>query len=85
MYRRSTEIKLFVDITSVPEIRSHSIGDELVVGGNVALAEFEQILKNVSKTNGFEYCKYLADHIDKIANVPIRNVRENQFDISDFD
>lgn len=67
-------MKLFIDITSVPELRSHSIGDEFVIGANVALAEFEQLLKNVSQTNGFEYCKYLAEHIGKIANVPIRNV-----------
>lgn len=59
----------------MPELRSHSIeGDEFVVGANVALAEFEHLLKNVSRTNGFEYCKYLADHVEKMANVPVRNV-----------
>lgn len=50
VYRRSKELKSFIDITSVPELRSHSIiDDELVVGANVTLAEFEQLLKTVSK------------------------------------
>lgn len=74
VYRRNENIKLFIDITGVELLRSHTIGAELTLGGNVSLTEAMDIFTNVSIEPGFEYCKYLVDHIDLIANVPVRNV-----------
>lgn len=66
---------MFIDVTGVEALRSHSIGTaELVLGGNVSLTEAMEILTNASKNHGFEYCKHLVHHIDLIANVPVRNV-----------
>lgn len=56
------------------ELRSHSLGNELVIGANVNLTETMDILTKASTTTGFEYCKHLVKHIDLIANVPVRNV-----------
>lgn len=75
VYRRSEDLALFIDINDVEELRSHSLGDELVIGGNVNLTETMDILTKASATPGFEYCKHLVKHIDLIANVPVRNVR----------
>lgn len=59
---------------SVPELRSHRIGQDLVIGANVTLSEIIDILNKASETVGFEYCKRLATHVGKIANVAVRNV-----------
>lgn len=75
VYRRKSNLKIFIDIMSIPELRSHSIGAELVIGANVTLNEMIDILNKASRTTGYEYCKRLATHIEKIANVPVRNVR----------
>lgn len=74
VYRRNENLKVFIDITGVEELRTHVIGSELVLGGNVTLTETMEILTNASTQPGFEYCKHLVDHIDLIANVPVRNV-----------
>lgn len=75
VYRRSEDLVMFIDINDVDELRSHSLGDELVIGANVNLTETMDILTKAAATPGFEYCKHLVKHIDLIANVPVRNVR----------
>lgn len=75
MYRRNENLKYFIDISGVEDLRSHSISaSELVLGANVSLTETMEILTKASNQIGFEYCKHLVDHIDLIANVPVRNV-----------
>lgn len=75
VYRRNENLKIFIDITGIEALRSHSIdSSELILGGNVSLTETMEILTDASKQHGFEYCKHLVDHIDLIANVPVRNV-----------
>ncbi|XP_058831229.1 uncharacterized protein LOC131689891 [Topomyia yanbarensis] len=74
VYRRSEKLQVFIDINSVDELHSYSLGDELIVGGNVSLTEFMAILLDAANKNiNFSYCKELAKHIDLIANVPVRN------------
>lgn len=76
VYRRSPNIEVFMDVTSVPELHSSSIGTNNVqIGANVSLNETIKILISAANTNSnFEYCRVMATHIDKIANVPVRNV-----------
>ncbi|KAJ6644053.1 Xanthine dehydrogenase [Pseudolycoriella hygida] len=73
VYRRSEDLQVFIDINDVDELRSHSMGNELVIGANVNLTETMDILSKASATYGLEYCKHLVKHIDLIANVPVRN------------
>ncbi len=65
---------MFIDVSGVEKLRSYSIGSEIVLGGNVSLTETMDILTNASNKSGFEYTKHLSQHIDLIANVPVRNV-----------
>lgn len=74
VYRRNENLTLFIDITGVETLRSHAIGSELILGANVSLTETMEILTKASIKPGFEYCKHLVNHIDLIANVPVRNV-----------
>lgn len=74
VYRRSEHLQVFIDVNSVDELHDHSLGNELVVGGNVSLTEFMEILTDAANKNDkFKYCKELVKHIDLIANVPVRN------------
>ena len=75
VYRTSSSLKLFIDITGIKELHTHNIGNELVFGGNVNLTEMMAILEKaaVSDTK-YEYCRQLIIHLDLIANVPVRNV-----------
>lgn len=74
VYRRSDKLQIFIDISSVDELRSHSLGSNLIVGANVSLTEFMSILSDAAAKNpSFLYCLELVNHIDLIANVPVRN------------
>ncbi|XP_055607410.1 uncharacterized protein LOC129755104 [Uranotaenia lowii] len=74
VYRRSDDLQVFIDVNSVDELHSHSLGDELVIGANVSLTEYMEILTNAAEKNDkFGYCKEIMKHVDLIANVPVRN------------
>lgn len=75
VYRRSSELKVFIDISSVAEMRTHKLGrDTLEIGANVNLTEAMEIFTTTAKENkNFEYLNEVVKHIDLIANVPVRN------------
>ncbi|XP_058464982.1 uncharacterized protein LOC131438756 isoform X2 [Malaya genurostris] len=75
VYRRSENLQVFIDVNAIEELHSHSLGSELIVGGNVPLTEFMTILTDAaSKNSNFSYCNQLVKHIDLIAHVSVRNV-----------
>lgn len=74
VYRRSENLQVFIDINAVDELHTQSLGNELVIGGNVSLTELMNILTDAANKNDkFGYCKEMVKHIDLIANVPVRN------------
>ncbi|KAL3274970.1 hypothetical protein HHI36_019745 [Cryptolaemus montrouzieri] len=68
--------KHYIDIIEVKELISHEVnGDMLRLGGNMSLTNTMDLFNEMAKTNDkFAYLKTMADHIDLIANVPVRNV-----------
>jgi len=75
VYRRSTDIKHFIDVQGVEELHQHSSeGQQLKLGANLSLTQTMEIIRTTSKQPGFEYLDVLWNHIDLIANVPVRNV-----------
>lgn len=76
MYRRSTNIKHFIDVNSVVELHKiSSRRSKLTIGANVSLIEAMDIFESVAADKSdFSYCRELAKHIDLIATVPVRNV-----------
>lgn len=67
-------IMVFIDVSAVPKLHIQSIENEIRLGGNVTLTQTIEIMNSVATTPGFEYCSYIAQHIERIANVPVRNV-----------
>jgi len=75
VYRRSPDIKHFIDVNGVEDLHQYSSDrDKLTLGANFSLTETMEILKTTSKQSGFEYLEVLWNHIDLVANVPVRNV-----------
>lgn len=44
------------------------------LGGGVTLTELINLLKDNSKTSGLEYAERVATHLERVANVSVRNV-----------
>lgn len=77
VYRRSENIKYFIDIHAIGELRGYELtADKLKLGANLSLTEAMDIFMDASKKPGFKYCEQLWKHFDLIANVPVRNVSE---------
>ncbi|XP_017144226.2 xanthine dehydrogenase [Drosophila miranda] len=74
VYRRSTDIRHFIDVSGVEELHGHSTkGQQLKLGANLSLTQTMDILRTTAKQPGFEYLEVLWNHLDLIANVPVRN------------
>lgn len=75
VYRRSPDIKHFIDMRGVSELHHHgSDADKLKLGANLSLSQAMDILSSQSQQPGFEYLQVVWQHFDLIANVPVRNV-----------
>lgn len=75
VYRTDSNIQVYIDVTSVSELHYSAIAANIVIGANVSLNEFIEVLNTAANNSDFEYCREMATHIDKIANVSVRNVR----------
>ncbi|XP_060646392.1 LOW QUALITY PROTEIN: uncharacterized protein LOC132784651 [Drosophila nasuta] len=74
IYRRDVEIKAFIDVRGLAELRGHTVSDKgLTLGANLSLTETMAICRQLEQTSGFEYLAQVWLHLDWIANVPVRN------------
>uniref|UniRef100_A0A182JAE5 Indole-3-acetaldehyde oxidase n=1 Tax=Anopheles atroparvus TaxID=41427 RepID=A0A182JAE5_ANOAO len=76
VYRRSDELKVFIDVGSIEELHRHTrTPGALVVGAGVRLAELLTILEEAAAEYlNFAYCAEMARHVRQVANGPVRNV-----------
>ncbi|XP_039288989.1 xanthine dehydrogenase isoform X2 [Nilaparvata lugens] len=76
VYRPTRDINHFIDIKGVRElIVTSESNDSLTLGANLSLTNTMIFFNSVSKSKSelFGYTKQMADHIDLIASVPVRN------------
>lgn len=75
VYRRSPDIKVFIDVMGVEALRATKVNaDSIELGGNVSLTEaMELFTKTANENRNFEYLREVVKHFDIIANVPVRN------------
>lgn len=76
VYRRSDALEVFIDISSIEELKYHSQSGSgsLTIGANTTLTQLMQILTDAAKCgSNFSYCTELVKHVDLIANLPVRN------------
>ncbi|KYN05924.1 PREDICTED: xanthine dehydrogenase/oxidase-like [Cyphomyrmex costatus] len=66
---------MYIDINNIPDMSNITKTDStLVLGGNVTLTMALQTFQKYSTETGFKYLEQLAEHIEMIANVPVRNI-----------
>lgn len=76
VYRLKPDLQVFIDVSAVYDLHSSPMSSTtLKMGGNVSITEAMRVLRKAARQRGFEYCEQLADHMDKVANVGVRNVR----------
>ncbi|XP_018304049.1 xanthine dehydrogenase/oxidase-like [Mycetomoellerius zeteki] len=72
---RSSKKDICIDINDIPDLRNIQITkDYLVLGGNVTITMAIQTFQKYSTEPNFKYLSQLAEHVEKIANVPVRNI-----------
>lgn len=78
VYRSEKEFDVYVDILNVSDLLNHEVtNNELIIGANMSLTEAMNLFNKISEENNrFKYLSKLAQHIDLVANVPVRNVRK---------
>lgn len=66
-------------MNSVPELKVQEMqGSNFVLGAGTSLTTTMQAFNQIATENSqFAYLKQLANHIDLVANVPVRNVSFN--------
>lgn len=65
-----------IDITSVENLLNDAVlPDSFTIGANKTLNDTIRVFRRTSKIEGFSYLTKLADHIELVAHVPVRNVR----------
>ncbi|XP_058066835.1 uncharacterized protein LOC131216376 [Anopheles bellator] len=75
VYRRSPQLRAFIDVRNVEELHNYWIGSTVIVGANVPLAEFIEILREAAKKDRrFSYCTEVARHVQEVAHPAVRNV-----------
>lgn len=85
MYRVTEEPEVYIDVWDVAELKSVSTEPNLTLGGNMSLTEAMNLFYSLAeKKPSYKYTKVLADHIDLIANVPVRNVSKFKFTIQNL-
>ncbi|KAL6263815.1 hypothetical protein P5V15_003898 [Pogonomyrmex californicus] len=66
---------LRIDINDIPDLRRiEKTNETLTLGGGVSLTTAMETFQKLSSETGFKYLHHLADHIDLIASVPVRNI-----------
>nr|CAI5857536.1 unnamed protein product [Callosobruchus analis] len=68
--------QLYIDITSVKELTTfYADSSSLILGANVTLNKTIEIFNNAANEyQGFQYLKDMAQHIEMVATVPVRNI-----------
>lgn len=76
VYKQMTIPNIYIDVTGVSELTTYSFNNNsLILGGNFTLAHAIELFTKMSKENkNFAYLSDMAEHINLIANVPVRNV-----------
>ncbi|XP_018394514.1 PREDICTED: xanthine dehydrogenase/oxidase-like [Cyphomyrmex costatus] len=71
---RSSKKDLCIDINDISDLRNiQKTRDYLALGGNVTLAVALETFHKYSTEPNFQYLNKLAEHVEMIANVPVRN------------
>lgn len=73
-------MQIYIDINGIPDLHKiEKTKDNLTLGANVTLSMAKEAFEKYANEPGFKYLDCMANHIDLIASVPIRNVSTKNF------
>ncbi|XP_045512188.1 xanthine dehydrogenase/oxidase-like [Pieris brassicae] len=68
--------QVLIDISAIEELKTHYIDQNLVIGAGTTITDFMGICKKMAETDeDFSYTHKFYEHLDKVAHIPVRNVR----------
>ncbi|GAB0092110.1 Aldehyde oxidase/xanthine dehydrogenase [Sergentomyia squamirostris] len=68
-------VEVYIDVSSVRELRTISMDSVLQVGANVPINEVIDALRKISEVRSdFFYCRQVAKHLELVAHPAVRNV-----------
>ncbi|CAG9763262.1 unnamed protein product [Ceutorhynchus assimilis] len=72
----STTPEIYIDVTEVKELTTYTVLDtSLILGGNMNLTDTMSLFRKIARKNRkFVYLDKMADHLDLVAHVPVRNI-----------
>lgn len=74
VYKSKIPPQVYIDVNNIPELKTCSIDKNIILGANVTLSEAIIFLTEVSGTEEFRYVQEIVNHLELVANVPVRNV-----------
>lgn len=75
VYKRAFNPLLFINMNYIKALKQYTITDtHIELGGNMTLSELMVLFYRLSGQKKFQFLAVLADHIQLVANVPVRNV-----------
>lgn len=78
VYKYEPYPDVYIDVNNVVELKAHTFdGNCLCLGANTTITDAIQLLSAVAqeKPGLFGYAQIIANHIKRVANTPVRNVR----------
>lgn len=74
VYPIAQEPRVFIDISSISTLKNVFIDENLVLGAGLSLNETMEIFQDQMKNDDFSYLKQFYDHLELVANVPVKNI-----------
>ncbi|XP_026467617.1 xanthine dehydrogenase-like [Ctenocephalides felis] len=74
VYRPKVTPHVYIDINNIPELKQCSVDKNIILGANLTISEAMSFLTEVSGMEEFKYVQEIVDHLDLVANVPVRNM-----------
>ncbi|CAH0400123.1 unnamed protein product [Chilo suppressalis] len=66
--------RCLIDINGISELKKCVVDQNLFIGAGTTLTELKNIFKLKSQQDDFSYLKVLNDHLNLVANIPIKNI-----------
>ncbi|XP_047534257.1 xanthine dehydrogenase 1-like [Vanessa atalanta] len=74
VYPPTKESRVYIDISSISTLKDTFIDANLVLGAGLSLHETMAIFQRQMKNDDFSYLKQFHDHLELVANVPVKNI-----------
>lgn len=67
--------RVLIDIRPIKQLKEYFIDQNLMIGAGTTLSDLMDLFKKISKKHeDFSYLQKLYEHLDLVANIPVRNV-----------